>query len=49
MVIITHVRSKKMKDFIEATNINMWDIVEFEYKFPKITIDGVFQSKVKSF
>ena len=37
-----------MKDFIDATKINMWDMVTFGYKFTKIMIDGVYQPKVKS-
>ena len=39
---------QKIRDFIKATNVNMWDIVEFGYEFPKILIDGVYQPKVKS-
>ena len=38
-----------MKDFVEATDINMWDIVENGYELPKILIDDVTQLKVKSF
>ena len=37
-----------MRDFIKATNIDMWDIVEFGYEFLKILIDGVYQPKVRS-
>ena len=48
MEIIIHIGSKKMKDFIEATYINMWDIVESGYELPKILIDGIVQPKVKS-
>ena len=31
-----------MRDFIEATDIDMWDIIETSYEFPKILIDGVY-------
>ena len=34
---------QKMKDFIEATNINLWHIVEL----PKILVDEIVQPKVK--
>ena len=37
-----------MRDFINATSIDMWDIVEFGYEFPKIIIEGVVQPNVKS-
>ena len=37
-----------MKDFIEATNIDMWDIVENGYELFKILIDGLFKPMVKS-
>ena len=40
---------QKMTNFIETTNIDIWDIVEYGYKFSKILIDGVYQPKVKSF
>ena len=39
---------QKMKDFIEATNIDMWDIVESGFKLSKILVDGIVQPKVKS-
>ena len=37
-----------MKDFIEAIDIDMWDIVELEYEVPKIMPDRIFQPKSKS-
>ena len=37
-----------MRDFIEATNIDMWDIVKSGCEFPKILVDEVYQLKVKS-
>ena len=37
-----------MRDFIEANDIDMWNIVKTSYKFPKILIDGVYQLMVKS-
>ena len=37
-----------MKDFIEAIDIGIWDIVDFGYEFPKIMIDRCFEPKVKS-
>ena len=30
-----------MKDFVEATDIDMWDIVENSYELPKILINGI--------
>ena len=38
-----------MKDFIQAIDIDMWDIVENGYELPKILIGGIVQPKVKSF
>ena len=35
----TYQKQKKMKDFIEATDIGMWDIVKSGYELPKILID----------
>ena len=32
---------QKMKDFLEATDIDMWDIVEHGYELPTILIDGI--------
>ena len=32
---------QKMKDFVKATDIDMWDIVENGYELPKILIDGI--------
>ena len=32
---------QKMKDFIEVTDIDMWDIVESGYELPKILVDGI--------
>ena len=37
-----------MRDFIETTNIDMWDIVESRYEFLKIMVDGIVQPEVKS-
>ena len=42
MVVIIHI-GKKMKDFIKATDIDMWDNVKSRYEFPKIMIDEVFK------
>ena len=39
---------KKMRNFIKATNIDMWDIVELGYEVLKIMINENFQPKVKS-
>ena len=36
-----------MKYLIEATGINIWDIVESGYESPKILVDKVIQPKVK--
>ena len=48
MVVIIPIGNKKKKekerDFSEATNINMWDTIEFGYEFPKIMINGVSQT-----
>ena len=30
-----------MKYFIQATNTDMWDIVESDYELPKILVDGI--------
>ena len=38
-----------MRDFIEATNIDTWHIVESGYEFLKILIDYFYQDKVKPF
>ena len=38
---------QKMKDFIEATNIDIWNVIESSYEFCKIMIDEVYQPKVK--
>ena len=32
---------QKMKDFVEAIDIDMWDIIENVYELPKILVDGV--------
>ena len=32
---------QQMKGFIEAINIDMWDIVENGYELPKILIDRI--------
>ena len=48
MKITTLIGDKKMKDFIEAIDIDMWDIVENGYELPKILVDGIVQLKVKS-
>ena len=32
---------QKMKDFIEAMDIDVWDIIESGYELPKILIDGI--------
>ena len=37
-----------MKDFIEAIDIDIWDIIENGYEIPKILIEGAYQPKVKS-
>ena len=37
-----------MKDFIKATDKDMWDIIENGYELPKILIDGITQPKVQS-
>ena len=47
MVVTIHIENKKLRDFIEASDINMWVIFEFSYEFPKIMINRVFQPKVK--
>ena len=39
---------QKMKDFIEAMDIDLWDIEKNGYEMPKILIDGVYQPKMKS-
>ena len=31
-----------MGDFIEAPDINLWDIVKIGFEFPKILIDSVY-------
>ena len=36
-----------MKDFIDAIDIDMWNIVESGYELPKISINGIVQPKVK--
>ena len=36
-----------MKDFVEATYIDMWDIVENGYELPKIYIDDIAQLRLK--
>ena len=41
MEIIILIGSKKMKDFIEAMDIDMWDVVNNGYELPKILIDGI--------
>ena len=33
---------QKMGDFIEAIDIDMWDIVGTSYELPKILINGVY-------
>ena len=48
MEITTPIGNKKMKDFIEATDIDMWDIVENGYELPKTLVDRIVQPKVKS-
>ena len=40
---------QKMKDFLEATDIDMCDIIEHGYEVPTILIDGIIQLKAKSF
>ena len=37
---------QKMKDFIKATNIDMWDIIENGYELPKILIDGIVKGEI---
>ena len=39
---------KKMRDFIEAIDTDMQDIIELGYEVLKVVIDGIFQPKVKS-
>ena len=48
MKVIIHIRNKKMRDYIEVVDIDMWDIIESRYEVSKIVIDGIFQLKVKS-
>ena len=38
---------QKMKDFVKATDIDIWDIVENGYELPNVLVDGIIQSKVK--
>ena len=33
---------QKMKDFIKAMDIDMWDIVENGYEIPTILVKGVY-------
>ena len=33
---------QKIKDFIEAIDVDMWDILENGYAMPKILINGVY-------
>ena len=40
---------QKVKDFVKATNIYMWDMFENGYELPKILIDGIAQPKVDPF
>ena len=39
---------QKIKVFIEATDVDTSDIVEFGYEPPMILVSGISQSKVKS-
>ena len=47
MEIITPIGNKKMKDFVEAIDIDMLDIVENGYKLCQILVDKIAQPKVK--
>ena len=39
---------QKMKDFVKAIDIDMWDIVEIGYELPKILVDRISHPQVKS-
>ena len=37
-----------MKDFIEATDIDIWDVVENGYDPPRYVLEGILELKLKN-